>query len=366
MRLSGKFIFACASVFTFLATITAVADHAITSIKKDATNDVVVIGDYTMTLKPNERVKLFDAITNQTSTTTVTATTITVAGAATAIVDNDTYTMTFDDGSKVVFTPVTVAAAPTEKTITMAYTKSTATTSPASHPIALANIDFASPGFIKVAATNTVDTFMTQITVSDAERNAISSALTAKDFCSFAGAHPIRKKNGAAEDDVAAVYHQCYSTDNNMLLCVNWTTAVAAVVSVRSSPPLSKVKQFITTVTGPAIVLGLSVVLVYLSAFAFSIIDAEGYQAGKEASSLMEGIKSLLPDAEGYGGERFYDDDDETSEVYKVDPSTGRTIRVRKAGSAVGGDDTESFSEEKTDASAFTVLAALLAVPFLL
>jgi len=278
--------------------------------------------------------------------------------------------MTLDNGDAIT---LTITAGPaggvaTQSTITVTYAKGTAAATKI-HPIGLTNIDFASTAaHIKVLPANTITDLMTSIAIANPDKTTILAALTktTKCLCSFTGPHPISKKNAAGTEElVTAAYHYCYQvTDSNMYLCVNWAPTTDCTISVRPGPLPGKMKKFIETAGGPFIVTFLGCVGAVFSAYLFSIADPEGYQAGKEASSLPEFIKTLLPDAEGYGGERYYDEED--TEVYKVDPSTGRTIRVKRAGSAVGGDDIEGSPVEKTDASAFTVLAALLAVPFLL
>jgi len=359
MRLSGKFIFACTLVFTFLAAVTATS-HTVTFIKKGAAANTLEVGPNTITFSGNDLGKIWNDSTLLYAGVGIAGT---IAGPA--ISDGDDWKMTLDNGDVIT---LTVTSATTGKTITAAYTPGSAAATKI-HPIKLANIDLTgTSGHIKILPTNTITELMTSIAIPDPERAIVSAALatTTKGLCSFTGGYAISKKSATGTEElVAAAYHYCYQvTDSNMYLCVKWTSAGACTISVRPGPLPGKMQKVYKTLGGPALVTLLGLVGAILSAYFFSIVDPEGYQAGKEASSLPEFIKTWLPDAEGYGGERYYDEED--TEVYKVDPSTGRTIRVKRAGSAVGGDDIEGSPVEKTDASAFTVLAALLAVPFLL
>jgi len=148
------------------------------------------------------------------------------------------------------------------------------------------------------------------------------------------------------------------------MLCVK-KDAASTIVTVR--PKVAGGSAILEKIGGPLLVVILGMILSVIISYIFATIDPEGYQAGKEASSLPDFVKFCLADAEGYGGEGYYGDDEGSQEIYKVDPSTGRTIRLKKDGSPIPNDDREgSAGEETTDASTFTLVAALFAIPFLL
>jgi len=166
--------------------------------------------------------------------------------------------------------------------------------------------------------------------------------------------------------------HQCYKLADGRLFCAKFEPAAAGggpntlmVTIVYKGPSTNS--EMVTERIVPA---ALTLLVAFVSSVGMShvhaLVDPEGYQAGKDASSLPPGLKYFYADT-GISGEGYENLTDDDGFPVTIDPKTNLPNRVRKTGEKILTDDeTEQAEGETTDAFGVSVMAAFLLVPFLL
>jgi len=157
----------------------------------------------------------------------------------------------------------------------------------------------------------------------------------------------------------------CCRLSDEREFCVNHFNDTDITVTIKPAP----VSVWNTVLMGwfapPGIVLVTAAIGGFIASHILCFLDPIGYQAGKDASSLPELVKYVLPDAEGFDSEGGVSDGDDSS--LRIDPSSGKRVRTTREGRVLTGeDDPEPIEDETTDAFGVSVTAALLLVPFLL